>query len=785
MSIKDIPIGIEIKVDDSAYNETIQRLANISVELEKIGTKSTQVATKSVSAFSDEIKDLSNNAEEASKKIAGLYIDGKPVNVSKTVNNTSEIDKQNKAKQDAINQEKKHNDIISKINNTVVSTTPSYLTRNEAIIAAGKAYGNLNGILEDNKDRFETIIKTMKTYAGDQNDIANGFEELAKDGINVSDSEKRIAMSFNDLDAQAKATGKTVDELAMSELVFAERNKIVNGILSKVGLTLGGLDKTAKTVIYEFNNLTNGLSNTKITNEEMAMGMLESQDALDRASAKAFLYNKAVQEMSVVNTLSSEALEFDAAAMNLTVDEYKKLAEKTNKASEAKKKLLEEIERNNLAFQEYKVKVGQVGEAYKMLANAGLWVGLSFMFSTMSLNRALTSSTQVQSATLSLRKALMSERDTADKLTEAIGTYGKTSREAMLASFDMEDATLNVKLSQDKLKDSIINSAMVWVQYFTGMVPTVFAASFQMASAYMYLQSAKKQDTSATIANSSATTADLGPKTANISLTNLLASSNMKLAMALSLVTMGLNVAIGLGAYAIASSIAEKETKKLNEQLAKLPKLSDEASYSLVGGSLVPDIEKLGNTANKATSKVLELNNANKELSEISNMESYEAINDYNKNNIKSLISKNKSNINDFEIQEGNGKTELVKTLKDIKVSSIETSNKLNRLNPIAASVYPLREMELNNRPVIDKLSEASTLLDEIATTLAEKHTLHVAIENTPEIGQELGNTSSSGNNQIIINGPWYVREEADIDRISNAIETKIMKKYFSQRGRY
>jgi len=61
-----------------------------------------------------------------------------------------------------------------------------------------------------------------------------------------------------------------------------------------------------------------------------------------------------------------------------------------------------------------------------------------------------------------------------------------------------------------------------------------------------------------------------------------------------------------------------------------------------------------------------------------------------------------------------------------------------------------------------------------------------VAVENTPDIGSEMGKTKSVGNNvQVIINGKFEIRNDLDISKVADEIGNQVMKKMYSTRGRY
>jgi len=133
--------------------------------------------------------------------------------------------------------------------------------------------------------------------------------------------------------------------------------------------------------------------------------------------------------------------------------------------------------------------------------------------------------------------------------------------------------------------------------------------------------------------------------------------------------------------------------------------------------------------------------------------------------------------------------TKQENNLNDIANYTSETAydtKKLNELSYINNNTESLKTMDLTKGPLLSSIERSNELLYLIHETLAAKHTLHVAVENTPDIGSEMGKTKSVGNNvQVIINGKFEIRNDLDISKVADEIGNQVMKKMYSTRGRY
>jgi len=90
--MKDITIGIELKVEDAPYNETVRRLNEVSNLLGRLGSQVAPATARAMSGFSAEVRKTGSAIDKTSSALGkGISVQGKTIREVKELEKISEL----------------------------------------------------------------------------------------------------------------------------------------------------------------------------------------------------------------------------------------------------------------------------------------------------------------------------------------------------------------------------------------------------------------------------------------------------------------------------------------------------------------------------------------------------------------------------------------------------------------------------------------------------------------------------------------------------------------------
>jgi len=577
MSVRDIPIAVRIEVEDAPYNDAVKKLNDISTLLEKIGLRTSETATKGLENFTTKLREVTGEVESTIKKTEGLTIGGKEIRID-----TSE----------AIKEGDKLKESQEAINKALQNVTSTALSNEQILIRMGQMYRSHNEVLEENKDKFDNIIAAMKdlesrdlTKTDISKALAGDIEVLEQQFGKLDPSIKKIMGSYKEVSEVADATGISFDDLARKQLLNTTMASRLSDMQQVLGRSFGQMTPIMRDVVMRLSAYEQIAKENNRTLEDTVKGFLSSEQSVDSYTAS----KKRLQEVEAQAAIYSD---LDAKAKQVVMDVLKKTDEEARQYEQTLKQQTETADRvresNRQLSIEYntaRLSMGKLGVAIETVGRSILWLGLSSLFSMMSLARLARNTLTVESSALSLRRAYISLIDTQREYNEIVEVYGRTSEEAIRAGIDLEDATLNIKMAEDRLRGSIEQSIFSFYQWIFGMVPSFISSSILLTSAIWQTFGAKTASNAADIQTVGSMGAASGAMTLHLPIVGSLSIAYWQLATAIAAVTFGLNLAFAALAQAYAASEAEKRIKEMKESVAAL-------EDQLTGHSLVSSLQE-------------------------------------------------------------------------------------------------------------------------------------------------------------------------------------------------
>jgi len=106
-------------------------------------------------------------------------------------------------------------------------------------------------------------------------------------------------------------------------------------------------------------------------------------------------------------------------------------------------------------------------------------------------------------------------------------------------------------------------------------------------------------------------------------------------------------------------------------------------------------------------------------------------------------------------------------------------SKMLKYLTPISSRVKPIEEISSSSSNLEQILKEQGRDIREFVESATTKGSIYVETKDKqPVIPRDNDRPV-----QITINGPWYIREEMDINKVVNKIRRAMQKQFISRKG--
>jgi len=279
-------------------------------------------------------------------------------------------------------------------------------------------------------------------------------------------------------------------------------------------------------------------------------GAIESQAKL--GDVLADFRTKQIENIALMNKYAS--------GQKLTRSEMKKL-----------NRVVTEMARGHVALSNINRRIGQ--ELF--------WLGLGSMFIVMSYARWRRSSLTIESAQLSLRRAVMSMEEAQRRASETIRMYGARSREARAAILDAEEAELSYKLAVDRVRSSIEQQNYALWTFILGAVPTVIRAVFSLTNLYLEHYAAQIQAGTGMTSLYIKSMLETKGYLIKIPILNLTIKSYWGMVAAMGAATLGLTLVLSALSYFLTEILI------VNPAMEKMKSNLEGIEDSLVGHSLV------------------------------------------------------------------------------------------------------------------------------------------------------------------------------------------------------
>jgi len=455
------------------------------------------------------------------------------------------------------------------------------------------------------------------------------------------------------------------------------------------------------------------------------------------------------------------------------------------------------------------------------------WWGIGMMFVSMSYARLEQRMVTHQSRMLSLARAYSSVIEAERDLNETMLEYGRSSEEYREAAGRLLEARMALRLSIEQTRMAILQENMAWIQLVFGIFPVLINSFILGTQLYAMMYSRKIMDVTATSlltgttqgltsAQIQATASAWGNTMALEAMGNAALGAGIKMnigkALALGFATAGLSLAISMAMIAWATAQADAEIAKLQDEMKDLGEAFSgniEMIEKFKGGS--PGLLGIAEASREAKSELRDLYNLMKlnirplEVETILKMSEGEEIEEEKYQYIiRKYVDKEEEIQSGIQIvhREFLGEPPPIESMiQNIIRNYIEEEPPIRSREQIINRRFtgeepPIMEkMQIINRvfrgietiesPVVQKVSriliqdipEVSSVTQEVRRRL---------VEDIPSIRDLNENIIGRGNNTYFVNITFpslTIREEADIVKIGEMIDSIFQKEYYAGGG--
>lgn len=417
-----------------------------------------------------------------------------------------------------------------------------------------------------------------------------------------------------------------------------------------------------------------------------------------------------------------------------------------------------EMYKLNMASQMAIGQIGAMNLAWMDLGRTFFWTGLGTMFALMTIQRISRSGVQMEANELSLTRSLQAEQEAQEKLNRYRNAGITSGKAYTAAAMEAREATMARKLSEDRLRDSILSHNLSMLQLAFGTVPTVIRTTVDLYRESMKLFMANVLNTQATKQLTQTTLAGgVANKVATVSVwgfTMSTTAATIAVAALTAAMTLGVSVLMMyLGSLEATSSIenANREFSKLKNTMT----VSHSPALYEVFGIIGQEMDRTSVSMSKYSQ---------------------------NARRVSTSLSTLKSMNDQF--------TASLKTAQE----EIQASHFNNVERLMADVVYPSQLGPFNKTPMYTgptPLYGAGGMLPKMASTPSSMGIGNMAGFNTSPLtsmissngnmlqrGTSIGSIPGNAKSITInINGPVTVKDESDIDKLSNRIVSAISRR--------
>jgi len=142
------------------------------------------------------------------------------------------------------------------------------------------------------------------------------------------------------------------------------------------------------------------------------------------------------------------------------------------------------------AMRSFYSEMGAAGRVFRSMTQQIYWLGIGIMFVTMSYSRLLQRQISARQRALSLARAVKSLRDAQEEARRAMIEYGRGSEEYREAMGRVYEAEESLNLMREQVRFSILQEHFALIQLAFGAIPVVINSMRLLMDAYWLLNSA-------------------------------------------------------------------------------------------------------------------------------------------------------------------------------------------------------------------------------------------------------------------------------------------------------
>jgi len=401
------------------------------------------------------------------------------------------------------------------------------------------------------------------------------------------------------------------------------------------------------------------------------------------------------------------------------------------------------------------------------------WWGIGMMFVSMSYARLQQRMVTHQSRMLSLARAYSSVIEAERDLNETMLEYGRSSEEYREAAGRLLEARMSLRLSIEQTRMAILQENMAWIQLIFGIFPVLINSFILGTQLYAMMYSRKMMDVTATTlltgttqgltsAQIQATASAWGNTMALEAMGNAALGAGIKMnigkALALGFATAGLSLAISMGMIAWATAQADAEMAKLRSEMKDLGEAFSgniEMIEKFKGGS--PGLLGIAEASREARSELRDLYNIMK--LKIRPLE------------VETILKGPEGE----EVEEEKYQY-IIRKFINGEPPVLEKTQIINRVFKGIEAIDNSVVQEVS-RILIQDIPEVSSVTQEVRRRL---------VEDIPSVRNLNENIGRRGSNNYYVNISFpslTIREEADIVKLGEMIDSIFQKEYYAGGG--
>ena len=256
------------------------------------------------------------------------------------------------------------------------------------------------------------------------------------------------------------------------------------------------------------------------------------------------------------------------------------------------KELADSFNRQRLTMQmltettrELYARLGPVRMGYMKIARSMFWVGLGTMFTVMSIARLLRQMRSAQTATLSLRRAYLDLIERQEELRMQVQMYGRTTIEGKRAQLELETLLERVRLAEENLIYTTQQQTLAWMMLIMGAIPTFIRSASDLQMSLLWTSIAQQLTAQSGMQLQTSINLSDVAILKHIPIVNTLTLSYWQFGLAISAVTFGLSLLVGVLSMTWAVENMRNRIRELREEFGVTEDM-------LTGHSLVDSIRE-------------------------------------------------------------------------------------------------------------------------------------------------------------------------------------------------